>query len=483
MTWLTDWVRRKFKTINGTVAGYLNSYPMALTIYKGIGVDTDTSIYLGGNVRNDFGDVRFTMSDGETLLDYYIESYISGISANILINVRSIPKGPDSTSIYIYYDNPGATSISKVIQYNYSFFEDFGSGTIGNWQITEGSWNFSNGYAEGTCGHCGTSLTRYINIGPMSKGTIMDDVRFPLLECRGGGFNLIDSNGTSILGFWPGYCVPWGGGTNMGIDTPLESQVLYRNPDTAWHNYKVSFENGLYTLYYDNVPMTTVRGLDILDVASIRIGGWQHQNPGTQWDNISVQGYVEPEPTFGVTGTEEISETCNVNFTSAPTGADIYIGEIYQGLTTPAVITGISAGEHVYRLSLKGYYDKIGSMVVSSELTTYVFIDFSSKSTTDCQEFNTVPHGSRIYIDGYDMRVVSPVRVCGIPPGTRMFRQIGTFTTTEKDKGCEFFLSVPKDARIIIDGVYQGEVTPSRICNIPLGTHRYILEGTFVSKV
>lgn len=199
-----------------------------------------------------------------------------------------------------------------------------------------------------------------------------------------------------------------------------------------------------------------------------------HGYPGYCWieDHANAYFWVDNIMTEG-------TATGSISFTSTPSGADIYIDEMYQGLITPAVITGLSIGEHVYRLSLAGYYDQIGSETISGGVITKVYKDFSSKATTDCQEFNTVPHGSRVYIDGYDMRVVSPVKVCGIPLGIHTYRLAGTFTV-EKDKGCEFFLSVPKDARVIIDGIDQGIMTPGKVCYIPLGIHTYILDGTFL---
>ncbi len=112
MVWLTGWNRRKSKTINGSTS-LQTDYQMKLTIYKGSGTDTATDIYLGTNVRDDFGDIRFTSSDGSTLLNYWIESYISATSAIIWVKISYITASPDSTTIYIYYDNVSATSASN----------------------------------------------------------------------------------------------------------------------------------------------------------------------------------------------------------------------------------------------------------------------------------------------------------------------------------------------------------------------------------
>ncbi|SNQ58933.1 hypothetical protein [Candidatus Methanoperedens nitratireducens] len=42
------------------------NYQMKLMLYNSTGTDTPGNVYLGGNVRSDFGDIRFTKSDGTT---------------------------------------------------------------------------------------------------------------------------------------------------------------------------------------------------------------------------------------------------------------------------------------------------------------------------------------------------------------------------------------------------------------------------------
>lgn len=125
--WLAEWNRRKSKNINGTTT-LQTDYQMKFTIYKGSGADAADVVYLGSYVRDDFGDIRFTDSDGITLLDYWIESYISGTSATVWVKIPSIPASPDFTTIYLYYDNPTATTSSN-IRSTFIVGDDFNGGT------------------------------------------------------------------------------------------------------------------------------------------------------------------------------------------------------------------------------------------------------------------------------------------------------------------------------------------------------------------
>jgi len=107
LNWLSGWKRRKKSIIDGGATTKLNS-PKRITIYKGFGTDTCNSVYIN-NVREDFGDIRFTKQDGTTLLSYIRESYITGVSAVFWVQIDYIPESPDTTFIYMYYNNSAAT--------------------------------------------------------------------------------------------------------------------------------------------------------------------------------------------------------------------------------------------------------------------------------------------------------------------------------------------------------------------------------------
>jgi len=122
--WLSGWRRRKKGTIRGTTAGAQTNYQMKITVHKGTGTDSPTDVYCGGNCRDDFGDIRFTDSDGTTLLSYWIEKVVPGDYAVFWVKILSIPASPDSVDVYMYYGNPSATSVSDG-DATFDFFDDF----------------------------------------------------------------------------------------------------------------------------------------------------------------------------------------------------------------------------------------------------------------------------------------------------------------------------------------------------------------------
>jgi flagellin-like protein len=96
-----SWIKRKAVTIDNT----LN--PNALTDYQvwvTVGYDSD--------MIADFSDLRFTDSDGQTLIPYWVESYVPSDSAVVWVKVPAI-SASSTTTIYMYYGNPSAPSESN----------------------------------------------------------------------------------------------------------------------------------------------------------------------------------------------------------------------------------------------------------------------------------------------------------------------------------------------------------------------------------
>ena len=86
------------------------------------------------------GDIRFTASDGVTLLPYWIESWNAGsTSASLWVKVPSIPAA--GATVYMYYGNAGTTSASNG-NTTFDFFDDFSLGSIDptKWTVGGGSW-------------------------------------------------------------------------------------------------------------------------------------------------------------------------------------------------------------------------------------------------------------------------------------------------------------------------------------------------------
>ncbi|MEM4584643.1 MAG: DUF2341 domain-containing protein [Ignisphaera sp.] len=104
-SWLSGWLYRIPITITERSGNTLTDYQVLVTL------DT-VSLISQGKMRNDCGDIRFTDSDGITLLNYWIESGCNSANTRIWVKVPNIPANSNKT-IYLYYGNPSATSMSN----------------------------------------------------------------------------------------------------------------------------------------------------------------------------------------------------------------------------------------------------------------------------------------------------------------------------------------------------------------------------------
>jgi len=152
----TDWAYCKQFTIAGSTSDALTNYQVKLTINKGSGTDSPGSIYLNNHCLDDFADIRFTNADGNTLLDYWVESSVPGLSAVVWVDLDAIPASPGTAGFYCYYGNSGAASASN-IQNTFVFGDDFNDAaldTTNRWSVTStgGSYGESGGFLTLTGG-------------------------------------------------------------------------------------------------------------------------------------------------------------------------------------------------------------------------------------------------------------------------------------------------------------------------------------------
>jgi len=130
MAWLTGWSYRKPITISNAATDYQTK----ITIYYGSGTDGDNYVYCNSHCKTDFGDIRFTKSDGTTLLDIWRESKTDSDNAVFWVQNDGAPQ----TSGYIYYGNSGATYpyLSSELAHGeatFIFFDDFNAGNLNKW--------------------------------------------------------------------------------------------------------------------------------------------------------------------------------------------------------------------------------------------------------------------------------------------------------------------------------------------------------------
>ncbi|MCQ8893805.1 MAG: PEGA domain-containing protein [Methanolinea sp.] len=236
-------------------------------------------------------------------------------------------------------------------------------------------------------------------------------------------------------------------------------------------------------------------------------GTFRYVPPGNHAIEISMAGYLPFSTSVSVSagGVSSVSASLTplqttglLRVTSSPSGADVYVDDIYRGYT-PMTVGSLSAGRHSVRLKLAGYQDYTQNVDVPAGNEAYLSASLSPvyQPTTGDILVSSVPDGAAIYLDGNYRGMTVPgdtVDITGISPGTHTITLLksgyqdytasvtvaagSTSTVTGMLKpgsqpsstGGIIIQSTPSGAEVYIDNVYKG-FSPLFADDIPTGFH------------
>jgi hypothetical protein len=98
MSWLSGWTHAKEIFLTGGASGTQSDYQIK------------TEIGYSRHMQKDFSDIRFTQSDGVSLLDTWLESCVYGMSATVWVKFPTTPEDGEIVTYYMYYGNDEALS-------------------------------------------------------------------------------------------------------------------------------------------------------------------------------------------------------------------------------------------------------------------------------------------------------------------------------------------------------------------------------------
>lgn len=270
---------------------------------------------------DDFSDLRFTKSDGTTVLPCLFESVTSGVSATIWVNVNS-------ANIIVYFGNTGVGSqyATPLLagEATFSFFDDFEDGGIDtnkwfHW-IDNGSESESGGVfaligGSGTYNAWGAKTklgTNYAYRGrvKVSSETLADVNIFGIDDRSDDG--TYEGSDVDQAAISDGGIIPYkrflnnreGTATTVERVDALTSFATVEIQRNASTNVKYLMGNALKATISANVP-TDNCGLIV----------WANSAVTVYWDLVLVRKYTYPEPAFGTWGGEQ---TFTVEITNTP---------------------------------------------------------------------------------------------------------------------------------------------------------------------
>ncbi len=99
------------------------------------------------DMNSDFSDLRFTASDGETIISHWTERVSANSEADIWVAVPELPAGEQAT-IFVYYGNSSASNTSDPDPL-FGVVEDFESGSLANFSGEVSEFDTSTSLAFG----------------------------------------------------------------------------------------------------------------------------------------------------------------------------------------------------------------------------------------------------------------------------------------------------------------------------------------------
>ena len=208
---------------------------------------------------------------------------------------------------------------------------------------------------------------------------------------------------------------------------PAEGQTI---PVTA---YLTPVQNYGSIVVYSNPSGATA----VVDGGSSQITPCTFSNlfAGSHTVYVSKSGYSSVSRTVAVSAgsTTQVSvtlsaiaqDTGSIYMVSTPQGANAYVDGTYFGIT-PALATGLTAGNHEVKISLAGFQDWVGNVNVVAGATTTVTQTLhvgtvtptpTPTGTTGSVAVSSTPAGAQVYIDNA-YEGITPVTISSVPAGS-----------------------------------------------------------------
>jgi hypothetical protein len=289
---------------------------------------TSTSLFdlvsLNEKCRTDFGDVRFTDDDGTTLLDYWMEEKVDGDYAIFWVEVADNLSSANAT-IYVYYGKSDATNLSNGAN-TFLFFDDFPGSSYDpdKWE-TVGSPTVSvsdscvtvsrNSYSGAWSAHGLKTKTFLVDEARIiAKGKTSSTHAYPTAGHACDQFTSKGARNGVVFARSDIWVDADGRDEGAGI-TAATLQAYSTNTFYSLYLYRwgTSYTKGYVNGIYKGQVTSNVR--DGNRNIAIWIQEWNSYS-GTRdvvVDWVAIAKYVDPEPTHGSWGSEEISDAVMIN--------------------------------------------------------------------------------------------------------------------------------------------------------------------------
>ncbi len=331
---------------NGGGGCWTRRAPLTITNFQ-TDFQTKLTIAYDADMQADFDDIRFYDATSFSELPHWIESKTDGVLATVWLKTGT------NNTIYMYYGNPSATSVSSGVN-TFDFFDDFTGTTINTskWVEVDTAANYftQNNELISSGGNSGW------NIGMYSVPNFTRPFVFEVDHYRtGGNYMMLGAKdigaGVSYTDFvYAGYPVYDGNGNRLQV----YEDGAYRGQFNAissgiWQYYKFEVLTTGAKYYYGNSTdsYSLYYNSSYSSESPLKVG-FPNYNQAFKWDNARVRKYASTEPNISL-GTEESSAcyTYDITWETQPSNE---ASATTPGITAPVLSTA-SVGDVFVNLS------------------------------------------------------------------------------------------------------------------------------------
>jgi len=346
LSWLSNWQYRKKIIIQGQ-SGAGTDYQVLLKVGESSGasgcdfhVENHSSNF--PNDKNQSGDLRFTKSDGKTLLKFWVEK-VEGTSPNCVAYcwVKIEDNLDNNVDIYCYYGNPNADNVSNGDN-TFIFFDDASSDKSANYEWVDiydtpfsPVLSYDSANKEYDLSHSEHD-NEFLKIKDVAISNVCARAKFKVTDSE-------PTNPNDQFGFFlrhSGLARPNDKGYLLRITRFTDpNQLLIHTQDGGINETNLAAVNlseniSLDEQYefeakvYGNTFSCSVKKMDGTELASasasnstynydkVAVQFAYHQVTKVSFENLIVRKYVDPEPLFSSVGNEEEKgeETYSYNY-------------------------------------------------------------------------------------------------------------------------------------------------------------------------
>jgi len=322
MAWLSGWSYRREITISGS-SGAGTNYQVLLKIGESSGA-TGCNFHLNGQSsnfpsdKNQGGDLRFTASDGQTLLSFWVEK-VEGTSPNRVayVWVKVSADLSTSQSIYCYFGNPSATNASDG-NATFLFFDDFDGTSLDStkWVAYANDYSVSNSILRINIGGVERTSAFSFNLqnGYIAEVRVRHEVSANnyggvLPEVASSPYTAgSNANSDATILFMRQLSVDtayvWiGDGSTNSYNVVSGVSTGWTSATGTWYITGISINGGTVKLWANGTAVYTVSGISwAKNITYVKLGSFDRYSlsdiQDTSYDWVRVRKYVSPEPAF-----------------------------------------------------------------------------------------------------------------------------------------------------------------------------------------